>query len=60
MVKFTLRDIFPFRGGMQYRLKPLWRLIQGLREFDRLSRVVPHWSVAALAGVFRLGSILKA
>ena len=57
MIKFALYNIFLFRGGMQYRLKPLWRLIQSLRVFDRLSRAGPHWSAAALEGVFRLGLV---
>ena len=54
MIKFALYDIFLFRGGMQYRLKPLWRLIQSLRVFDHLSEAGPRWSAAALKGGFRL------
>ena len=59
MIKFALYVIFLFRGGMQYRLKPLWRLIQSLQAFDRLSKAGPHWSAAALERVFRLGSVSK-
>ena len=59
MIKFTLYDMFLFRGGMQYQLKPLWRLIQSRQVFDRLSKAVPHWSAAALEGDFRLGSVSK-
>ena len=54
MVKFALYVIFLFRGRMQYRLKPLWRLIQSLRVFDHLSEAGPRWSAAALKGGFRL------
>ena len=57
MIKFALYDIFLFRGGMQYRLKPLWRLILSLRESDGLSKAKPRWLVAALEGGFRPESV---
>ena len=59
MVKFALYDIFLFRGGMQYRLKPLWRLVQDPRRFGLLPKAGLHSSAAALAGVFRQGLVLQ-
>lgn len=59
MVEFALYDIFLFRGGMQYRLKPLWRLVQGPRRFGRLPKAELRSSAAALVEVFRQELVLQ-